>query len=40
MAIFMGVSFRAEDPVRMVRERLTWRTARSMVVRPAAVRAT
>ena len=34
MAIFMGVSLREQDPVWMVRERLTWRTARWKVVRP------
>ncbi len=28
MAIFMGVSFREEDPVWMVRERLTWAQGR------------
>jgi hypothetical protein len=40
MAIFMGISFREQNPVWMVRERLTWRTARLKVVRPAAARAT
>jgi hypothetical protein len=43
MAIFMGVSFREEDPVRMVSERLTWahrQVDARAADRPAAARAT